>query len=212
MKIVMISDTHNKHDELILPTGDMLIHAGDATNRGSLAEVMGFLGWMRKLPFKHKIFIAGNHDFLFERSPGLAAALIHGVRKSGVHYLQDDLIELDGLRVYGSPWQPRFHDWAFNLDRGAAIKEKWDKIPEDLDVLITHGPPYGVLDVNEHAKALGCKDLWEKVKEIKPRIHVFGHIHEDRGQAGSIFGTRFYNACICDLRYKVTHQPYVVEL
>ncbi len=113
-RIVAISDTHSRHNQFVdLPEGDILIHAGDATVQGKFDEVVEFNRWLGTLPYKHKIFVAGNHDFLFEKSPEMARALM-----SNAYYLQDSFVVLEGLKIYGSPWQPRFHDWAFNLDRG----------------------------------------------------------------------------------------------
>ena len=122
MKIVCISDTHNCNEEIAVPDGDLLIHSGDATNSGSIAEVSAFLKWFASLPHRHKIFVAGNHDWLFERQNALARQM---TEDAGITYLEDSAIEIEGLMIYGSPWQPRFFDWAFNLSRGAAMAAKW---------------------------------------------------------------------------------------
>src|SRR5271170_4080000 len=173
-----------------VPDGDILIHAGDATMMGRMNEIAAAGVWMRNLPHKHKIFVAGNHDWMFEKNPTLAVDLFNqGILgltdKPGSTYLQDSEVTVEGLRIYGSPWQPRFYDWAFNLDRGAAIKAKWDLIPEGLDVLITHGPPMGIHDqITPHlgSNHLGCEELMTAVERVKPKIHVYGHIHGGYGK------------------------------
>lgn len=176
--IVCVSDTHGQHDELDLPPADILVVAGDVTLRGRVPEVEAFDAWLAKLGdrYRHKIVVAGNHDFLFERSPAEARGLIrHAV------YLQDEAITVDGLKFYGSPWSVYFFDWAFNLQRGEPLAAKWRNIPDDTDVLLTHSPPGGVLDQTARGEHAGCYDLLERVKSVKPRLHVFGHIHEAAG-------------------------------
>src|SRR5262245_57714244 len=140
-RIVCISDTHTRHEELEMPPGDILVHAGDLTDLGDETDVVDFDRWLGTLPYPHKIVIAGNHDFLFERDPVRARRLI-----TNAVYLQDSEVEVEGLRFWGSPWQPWFYDWAFNLARGEPLAAKWRLIPEQTDVLITHGPPAGICD------------------------------------------------------------------
>ncbi len=141
-RIVCLSDTHNCNEQIALPDGDILIHAGDATIRGTIDEIVLFNEWFANLPHRRKIFVAGNHDWLFETNNAYARNLL----SREIIYLQDSSVEIEGLKIYGSPWQPRFFDWAFNLNRGAELAEKWKLIPGDTDVLITHGPPFGILD------------------------------------------------------------------
>jgi predicted phosphodiesterase len=139
MKLTLISDTHGSHNPLQLPPGDTLLHTGDISKRGSEIEIQLFLEWFSRQDFEHKIFIAGNHDFFFEKeSPEKIAAMI----PEGVTYLNDSGITIDGINFWGSPVQPRFFDWAFNRDRGAEIDRHWQLIPPDVDVLLTHGPPH----------------------------------------------------------------------
>ena len=208
-KIVCLSDTHNNHEFINVPDGDVLIHAGDATNRGTIEEIIAFNRWFTKLPHRHKIFVAGNHDWLFETSNRLARTLLD----ASIHYLQDSFVEIEGLKIYGSPWQPRFFDWAFNLMRGAEIGEKWKLIPEDTDVLITHGPPHGILDEvprRYFVENTGCEELMKRVKVVRPKLHVFGHIHCGYG-ATEKFGVRFINASNCDEEYNPTNAPIVFD-
>ncbi|HKX84397.1 MAG TPA: metallophosphatase domain-containing protein, partial [Pyrinomonadaceae bacterium] len=143
-RIVCISDTHNCNEQIAVPEGDILIHSGDATIKGTDQEVIEFIRWFSRLPHKHKIFVAGNHDWFFELDNNYARRLL---ADSNITYLQDSSTQIDDLKLYGSPWQPRFFDWAFNLDRGYELAEKWKLIPNDIDILITHGPPNGILDL-----------------------------------------------------------------
>ena len=211
MRLVLISDTHNLHRRMAEPpAGDAIIHAGDLTMGGTLDEVRAFFDWFQGLPHRHKIVIAGNHDFAFEQMAPQAEALV----PPGVTYLRDGGMELDGLRLWGSPWQPWFYDWAFNLPRGPDLAAKWALIPEDVEVLVTHGPPHGVLDRTDavlpaHA---GCEALAERLQHLpRLRLHVFGHIHEGYGRT-TIDGRTFVNASICDVDYAPRNQPVLVHL
>ncbi len=211
MRLVCISDTHNQHDALKLPAGDVLIHAGDFTGAGRAAEVEAFAKWLGAQPHKHKLLIAGNHDWLFERDNAQARALLllHCPRAI---YLEDTGAEIDGVKFWGSPWTPFFLNWAFNLKRGPALAEKWALVPMDTQVLITHGPPWGILDLTRHGENVGCKDLKDALnKQLSPKLHVFGHIHEGYGTWMRL-GTKFINACSCNEFYEATNAPVVVEI
>ncbi len=207
MRLVLISDTHRRHKDLVLPEGDVLVHAGDLTERGTLHEVADALAWFSQQPHPHKVCIAGNHDFYFEEQPRLARRLV----PRGVTYLQDSGVTIEGVRFWGSPVTPWFMDWAFNR-HPAGIGAYWSRIPGGTDVLITHGPPRGVLDKLDHADGhVGCPQLLERVQKIQPKVHVFGHIHEGYGQV-EVGGTRFVNASTCDVRYQPKNAPVVVDL
>jgi Icc-related predicted phosphoesterase len=209
-KIVCLSDTHNYNEQIFVPDGDILIHAGDATMQGSAPEIVLFNRWFRNLPHAHKIFVAGNHDWLFETSSQFARTLLD----SSIHYLQDSSVEIENLKIYGSPWQPRFFDWAFNLMRGAELAEKWKLIPDETDVLITHGPPFGILDEvprQYFIENTGCEELRKRVETIKPKLHIFGHIHCGYGTTEK-FGVKFANASNCNESYEPTNAPLVIDL
>ncbi|MFN8672405.1 MAG: metallophosphatase domain-containing protein [Candidatus Sericytochromatia bacterium] len=150
-KIVCISDTHVQHRSLNLPEGDILIHAGDISRVGKLNEIIEFNSWLGTLNYKHKIIIAGNHDFIFENDYNLSKSLI-----TNAIYLEDSGVEIEEIKFWGSPVSPRFYDWAFNRDRGEDINKHWAKIPKNIDVLITHGPPYGILDKTVSSENVGC--------------------------------------------------------
>ena len=201
-----ISDTHGRASGVSIPDGDLLIHAGDLTGHGTLPEIEREADWLRSLPHASKVVIAGNHDFALERQPRAARALLHGLT-----YLQDAETTEFGLRIWGSPWQPWFYDWAFNLKRGAEIRAKWDSIPGGIDVLVTHGPPAGHGDRTDRGEDVGCVDLLDAVRRVRPRLHVFGHIHEGYGTTNE-GNTTFVNACTCDVAYRPAHPPVVIDL
>lgn len=213
-RIVCISDTHNANGQIDVPDGDILIHSGDATITGTLQEIKLFNEWFASLPHTYKIFVAGNHDWLFEQDREAA----EGSLDLGIIYLQDSSVKIEGLKIYGSPWQPRFFDWAFNLNRGPEMAEKWMRIPEDADILITHGPPHGILDAVPTRFGIenaGCEELCGRVETLAARgllkLHVFGHIHCGHGEAEH-FGVRFVNASTCDEEYRPSQPPLVIEM
>lgn len=208
LKFVAISDSHCRHKSLKLPKGDVLVHAGDVTYRGERWEVLDFLEWFGRQDYAYKIFIAGNHDFFFEK---IATAAVQALLPDGVVYLNDSGFCIDHIRLWGSPVTPWYYNWAFNRPRGPAINRHWQQVPADTDLLITHGPPYGVLDTVVNGTHTGDKDLRKKVEAVKPRAHVFGHIHESYGvvQKG---GTRFINASVLNDSYELVNPPVVFEL
>lgn len=209
MKLVLLSDTHNKHRAIMVPEGDVLIHAGDSCGYGNVKEFMDFIGWFSQQPHEHKVMIAGNHDRALEKHT--TRYLIPMIKDLGVHYLEDSFTNIDGIKFYGAPWQPAFCNWAFNLPRGNALKEKWDLIPNDTDVLITHGPPWAIGDTSSDNKLLGCEDLLRAVQRVEPALHIFGHIHESFGswQHGK---TLFINASNLNDAYHYVNQPVVVSI
>lgn len=211
-RIVCISDTHGKRlgrEGIPIPDGDVLIHAGDLTETGQIAQVQSALTQITALPHPYKVIIAGNHDFLFERFPSLARDM---VGKAGITYLEDSEVTLAGLRIYGSPWQPWFYDWAFNGPHGGSLMDKWNRIPQGLDILITHGPPKGVCDwIPKQNQGVGCEELRMRIEETSPRLHVCGHIHEGYGE-GQIGPTRVVNASLLDGRYAAVNKPIVIDL
>lgn len=206
-RIVCLSDTHNCNEQIRVPDGDILIHAGDATIQGTIDEIVLFNEWFARLPHRHKIFVAGNHDWLFETDNRLARKLLD----DKIIYLQDSSAEIEGLKIYGSPWQPWFFDWAFNLPRGERLAEKWRLIPDDTEILITHGPPFGILDFPPDETSVGCEMLRLRVEEIRPKLHIFGHIHHSYGTEEN-FGTKFINASNCDEAYEPANSPIVFDL
>jgi Icc-related predicted phosphoesterase len=202
MTITVISDTHGLHRRIRnIPSADMLVHAGDVSNYGEEHQVLDFLDWFSNQPHPYKIFIAGNHDFFFEQEN---EKYIQKNIPANIIYLNDSGCEVEGIKIYGSPITPEFMDWAFNRKRGKDIKKHWDKIPSDTNILITHGPPFGILDTNKNQHKTGCEDLLKTVQKIKPKYHLFGHIHEAYG-IKSVGITTFVNASILDERYRIAN-------
>lgn len=215
MRLVCISDTHGDHLGLTLPDGDVLIHAGDFCPHGSMSDCTRFFHWLNAQPHQHKICIAGNHDLWLERAND---SELQAIIPPDVRYLNDSGTEINGINFWGSPVQPRFFNWAFNRDRGEDIKKHWDLIPENTDVLITHGPAYGYCDkaprnglgawCTEHT---GCQDLLEKINEVRPAVHVFGHIHFSYGHDANEH-TYFLNASLLNESYQLINRPHVLDL
>ncbi len=208
MRAVFISDTHGKHDELILPEGDILFHMGDVSNVGTESGIIDFLNWFEKLDVQYKIFIAGNHDFFFEKE---SESIIKELIPPSIIYLNDSGIEINGKYIWGSPIQPWFFDWAFNRKRGEEILEHWKLIPKNTDILLTHGPPFGILDQTLSGKSVGCEELMKEVDKIKPKIHAFGHIHEAYGIQEKEECT-FVNASVLNFNYKLVNKPIVIDI
>lgn len=194
MLIVFISDTHNLHERLNyhLPDGDALVHCGDVTTDGTRKEAFDFLKWFGELNYKHKIFIAGNHDICFDSSKTNTPVTKEEIQYFNVNYLFKSGIVIDDVSFYGHPFTPIFGNFAF------MAKEKelmWhdSHIPDTIDVLITHGPPLGIMDLTTGYEPAGSRSLRNRVETIKPKIHAFGHIHESYG-VKEIEGTTFINA------------------
>ncbi|MBS2017809.1 MAG: metallophosphoesterase [Deltaproteobacteria bacterium] len=196
MRIVAMADTHLFHDALAahgrVPDGDVLVHAGDMLQYGSLDELERAIAFLASFPHRTKVVVAGNHEVCLEKRPAEARARL---ADAGFVYLEDEATTIDGVRFYGSPWQPKFRIWAFGAARGPELASKWARIPRDLDVLVTHGPPYGFGDTirwRDEDRHVGCKDLLARVQIVRPRLHLFGHIHQARGM-WTVGPTRFAN-------------------
>lgn len=209
MKILFLSDTHGRHSELSdLPKADILIHAGDVSRTGTEYEIKDFLNWFSSQDYKYKVFIAGNHDFYFDSK---TIEEINSMLKNNEYYLCNSGITIEGINIWGSPITPIFFDWAFNKDRGEEISKYWGMIPNNTDVLVTHGPPLGMLDCTYDNLNVGCEDLRNRVKAIKPKYHLFGHIHEGYGMYFD--GTTTYvNGSILNERYCIKNKPYLLRL
>jgi Icc-related predicted phosphoesterase len=215
LKIISISDTHCYHRKIKIPDGDVLVHAGDITRRGEIAVIDDFAQWIQTLPHKSKILISGNHDFSLERENFQKDEILKRFQEAGIIYLQDSGIEIDGIYFYGSPATPIWHSrWAFNYFRENTTQ--WDHIPENTNVLITHGPPYQILDRAPRSvfdyEHTGCKILADKIWELpKLKAHIFGHIHEDYGTHEER-GIKFINSAICTGNYQPTNLPQEFEI
>lgn len=258
VKIGFISDTHTLHDkwydrlvgnhwgwevEQQWKDMDLLIFAGDCSGRGSYTDVDNFMNWFNLQPGE-KVMIGGNHDYFFD-VPFLESKPRHSWKKHpqeeldeilakypNIHYLDDSGVELFGLKIWGSPIQPWFHDWAFNRLRNTPhhdeylepyadvheyIKPHWDMIPDDTDILVTHGPPFGHGDelamkfIRDGITRVGCVDLMNRIEEIKPKVSVFGHIHEGYGVTENAH-TKFINASCLNEDYRPINAPIFLDL
>jgi Icc-related predicted phosphoesterase len=233
MKITFISDTHtymydynNNYKELILPEGDILCCSGDIMSSGyNEGEIIHFLKWINKQSFRYKIFIAGNHDRVFEDKPLIANEIITKYAGEGVIYLQNTSIEIEGLTFYGTPHQPYFGGWAFNVPDFEKLINIYQQIPDNVDVLLTHCPPYGILDQSHRTyyhnpsgeNHLGSIELKEvlaakQLSKTQPRVVAFGHIHGDGGKQLQIDDTLYINASLCDELYEPVNNIVSIEL
>jgi len=225
MRITFISDTHTKHELVTqdLPGGDLIIHAGDLMNSGrNPVDIYRFCKWFDELnQYEHKVFIAGNHDRIFETDPEMASEIYTSY--NNIDYLQDNWVTVGDsdphdpnvktAKIYGSPWQPEFYSWAFNLKRnGIELSGKWEAIPDNTDILVTHGPAFGSLDTVEGRPwdSLGCELLTERIERLRPKIHVCGHIHSGYGYEFKD-GTHFFNAAVLNEQYNYTQKPMTFD-
>jgi Icc-related predicted phosphoesterase len=209
MKICVISDTHGKHKRLVLPEADMIIHCGDFTSVGKEHEVRDFFKWYSGLDqYKYKLTIAGNHDWLFERDGFFARSLV----PHNVIYLQDNGTEIEGIKFWGTPVSKPFCNWAFNRPE-EKLAQHWAVIPDDTDILITHQPPHTIFDWSIYDKVnTGSESLYyEVLQRIKPKYHLFGHIHSGYG-IKTIEDTTFINASNLDEDYMCVNDPIIFEI
>lgn len=223
MRIASFSDPHGYHRKLTIPECDVLICCGDISGIGELSILEDFANWVAVQPARHKIVIGGNHDMSLDASHprynATAESFFH--RDASVSYLLDASITIDGLKFYGSPWVPNLPMWGFHMKGNP-----WKNIPNDTDVLITHGPPYNILDqcevhlstgwgVATNIRKYGCSVLAQRVTELKRlKLHCFGHIHDSGGSSVVIGNTTFVNAAVLDEGYNPDkiRQPVVVDI
>ncbi|MEI8345849.1 MAG: metallophosphatase domain-containing protein [Pseudomonadota bacterium] len=204
LTIVAFSDTHGEHENVTLPEGDLLVCCGDWTARDSFEELPKFLSWLSDRPHKHKILVPGNHDFCFQ-----SEAYKNMAKECGIHVLVHDEVMIEGLRFFGSSVQPEFMNWAFNYPPEER-KRFWSNAPENVDVLVTHCPPKGILDKVKNSH-LGCEYLAEYVGKLpKLKAHIFGHIHEGYGREDD--GPAFVNCSLLNGNYDFVNKPMVVEV
>ncbi|RGB44021.1 Metallo-dependent phosphatase-like protein [Rhizophagus diaphanus] len=258
-RFVCVSDTHNKidRDKYQVPNGDVfrkylteviykkflilmifniVVHAGDMTGLGKVEQVKDTINWIKNLPHKYKVIIAGNHDLTLDETfyeknwnrfhyskedPKEAINIIKNAG-NGVVYLNEESFTIPdkGIQIWGSPWTPEFCEWAFNGQRGQFLKEKWGQIPQTTHILMTHGPPYKILDKTHHTgENVGCVDLLERIKVIKPYVHIFGHIHEAYGVLEKTWEstdqdrkkTIFINASTTTIKYEPENAAVVFD-
>jgi Icc-related predicted phosphoesterase len=215
--LVFLSDTHGYHSRITVPPGDALVFAGDYSSRGDLDDTVSFLSWFTQQPHRDKVLISGNHDRISCVQPTLFRELL-AEHAPDVVYLQDSGVEIGGLRFWGSPYTPTFLSWYHMRERGAAIRAHWDLIPDNTDVLVTHGPPFGYLDAVDNGRnRAGDRDLYEAILRVRPRVSCHGHLHLEGGQSTTLVhddGTKtiIINAAICDEGYRPCRQPIILDL
>lgn len=223
VKIVTFSDTHNFHEVVEIPPCDILIFSGDFSSRGSKRDTESFLRWFGDLDqAENKILVGGNHDLCLDvkydnetlaQEWFLESSLKFGMGQK-FHYLENSSLELMGLKFWGSPITPDFfpEHWAFNKPRGEEINKIWSSIPDDSDVVITHGPCAFIGDyIPSQKKHVGCMDLATRIEQINPKLFVFGHIHEGYGKVEQN-GTVYLNSSICDAHYRPANKPHEITL
>jgi len=207
MRLVVISDTHSGHEALGALSGDVLIHCGDGLNAFEPAsdELQKLDEWFGRQSFAAILYVGGNHDFKIQRRAAEGEAVFQHAT-----YVEDRTFTISGVRFYGSPWIPELADWAYYRS-APDLQERWSAIPDDVDVLITHTPPHGILDRNSRGKHCGCPALASRVSVVRPRLHCFGHVHAGAGSC-LLDGTTYANASSVDSQYRIARPPFLFDL
>ena len=206
MKLVMLSDTHNNFYNIDMPKGDVLIFAGDFSSNGSMNECIRFNNWLKKQNYKWKLYIPGNHELLFEKNSGFESFISEGIN------VNKKLIKINNFNFFGFSYTNPFNNYGYQMKEDVQEYYFQTIAPNKVDILITHGPPFGILDVDNFGKSLGSKPLLKYVNRVKPKIHVFGHIHESYGVNKYILpGTSFYNVSLVKMS-KIINKPVIVEI
>lgn len=205
-RFVLISDTHTMHNQLVMPEGDVLLHAGDISYQGKPHELASFNAWLETQKYEQIIMVPGNHDLLFEKDFNLAKSLVPEAL-----VLDQQSEWLDQYHIYGEPRQIEFFNWAYNVRAADMQTRCWDKVPPDVDILLTHGPPYGIGDLTRSGDHVGCRALKAWIEAHQPSLVVCGHIHEGYGKY-QLGNTLIVNASSCTANYKPTNPPIVVDL
>lgn len=207
MRLVIISDTHGRHEELGTLEGDVLIHCGDGCNglTRDPRDVENLDAWFAEQRFSAILCTGGNHDFAVEQRRASRQPVFENAR-----FLEDEAFEFEGVKFYGAPWTPELEGWAFYLEPERA-EATWSSIPVDTDVLITHTPPAGILDANRSGRRCGCSHLRDRLADLRPSLHCFGHVHASAGSEHRD-GVDFLNASIVGRGYRVENEPVVYDL
>lgn len=222
MKTALISDTHSYHRMINLPTDiDCIVHCGDSTNYRELykneIEFEDFLDWYSNLDIKYKILNAGNHDSHLTKKYNKDK-----VKEAGIIYLEHEYYEIEGLKLFSSPYTPLFGDWSFMIDR-SKLSRYWEVLEEGIDLLVSHGPPKGILDIAEkrdgNIEFCGDSALWKAVNKVKPKYHVFGHIHDNHNIINNgiriVNDTTFINCSMVEdgkFTQGIINKPIIIEL
>jgi len=209
--ITLLSDSHGLHNKIPkewLPDTDWILHPGDVSSMGTIDQISDFVNWFSTVGnYKFRCFIAGNHDWLFQRNPYVAKSLI----PTNVTYLENSEVIIDGIKIYGVPQQPEFYQWAFNVQRGY-MHNYWSKVPDDVQILLSHGPPAGILDMTLEGDSCGCTEMLQRLPELKElKLIVCGHIHEARGIFEGADGQKIVNASVLNRSYKLVNKPFIID-
>jgi len=223
MKITCISDTHAYHHITQIEPCDVLVHAGDYSTMGGLREISSLFDWFDRQPCNHVVTCCGNHDFGIQNHPDVFNQEILEPVSGKIHYLElasyyfPGSVTIEGVTFTGSPWTPYYFNWAFNFPRRdinshEIAKAHWDLIPQETNVLLTHGPPYSILDKTEDGRYVGCPALNERILELSDlKAHVFGHIHKSYGQV-TLGDVLYVNASQKDIDYRSHNRPFTFTL
>jgi Icc-related predicted phosphoesterase len=211
LHITMLSDTHNNTHDAIMPEiptdmTSVLIHAGDFSFMGKPTEIQDFIAWMSDQPHDHKLWIPGNHELSLEDFPYNIEVIDN---ESGATCIHNKEIEINGIKIFGSSMTPEFGNWAFMQSKTQA-ERYWRNAPDEVDLLVTHGPPRGILDENRAGEPCGCPSLLSYVERVKPKVHCFGHIHESYGSYTNE-DTLFYNVSTMNIDYEIANDTVVIE-
>jgi Icc-related predicted phosphoesterase len=223
LKITALSDSHGLHDSVVVPKSDLLVHTGDFCNQGTLQDVIAFAKWFSKQEADCKVCVAGNHDLYCEQSYSTVERIF---AEFGINYLENSSIEYKGFNIYGTPYTPVFFDWAYMFPREEMYDKVWSKVPDNTNILLTHGPMKGCLDkvLKKYANEdddfhVGCTGMLQRVKELKElELIVCGHIHSGYGvqMLSNLYHDRelltVINASICNEKYRPLNKPIEVEL
>jgi len=218
MRIWILSDSHTKHEELEVPEGiDLVIYAGDAGASPQLErnhlDLLDFFRWFAQINAKYKLYIPGNHDTSVEHGMHTKDS----IAEYGITMLIDETIEIEGIKIFGSPFTPEFGAscWAYNAKRGNSIRKHWAKIEDGTDIIVTHGPVKGMLDRTSQGIQAGCGDLAQVIQFIAPKYHIGGHIHEEGGKTATSYkypDTTFINSSVVNLYHEVQNHGHIIEI
>lgn len=225
MRIAMISDVHTRWHDLVIPDCDILISAGDYSWRGEKDCVESYHRWLSKQNTPLTISVQGNHELWVEKNWEEAVSMVYAIDPA-IQFIKEESFEWRGIKFHCSSITPEFCNWAWNVDRGEKIARHWAAIPDDTQVLITHGPPWGILDTiggisRMESENLGCKDLLQRLPSLsKLKLHVFGHIHGGSGESRRVMNkesdvphmVQFMNASICNEDYKPVNPVRIFDL
>jgi Icc-related predicted phosphoesterase len=207
LKLTCISDTHKKHRQIEIPKCDILVHAGDLGFEKQIDE--DFFQWYSEQPARYKLFLQGNHDIQGQEYEYL---IKQKAEKYDLIYMHHNAIELEGLKFYGSNYSPRFGSWAWMKSRGLSMEQEWSQIPDNTQILLTHGPAYGILDTTAYGEKAGCEQLRDRIKNLTElKILIAGHIHEQYGICRK-FGVDFVNAAMVDMYNRLVNKPIILNL